>query len=230
MAKGIDLERQLAASGFAQAKTISHLRKKLRIAAMLNCSGQGAAAKQITAGDVTTFFLGLVACESFESAPNVIRLARSGRVYRDRCEGCEPWPFAGVTLENTLGEFLDALFAGNVTSALEPGFDQWQMRFEFQITDGTFRQFSRLIFEVGDQCHRVEFLAINEAIRAALDTPPETGLPEPLQIDRICVVRTKPLRELIAFASAAVNPSKAELPSARPALDNPFLMNGQRPA
>ncbi|MBS3962444.1 MAG: hypothetical protein KGZ61_11540 [Sandarakinorhabdus sp.] len=225
MAKAVELERHLAASGIAGAPTIEQVRRCLRRTHLLQCSGQGYAARDIVASDVTNFFLALVASNQINNAPAAITLARASEVYAGASENCDPWPFDGVGRDATLGEFLDALFSGRVSSALEPGFNHWDMRFEFQITDGSFRQFSRLIFETGDLSHDVRFFGINSRIRDQMDARPDLPLPLPLplppQVDRICVVRTKFLRDLIAFTTGALNPEQAAEPVAIDA-DNPF--------
>lgn len=221
MAKAVELEKHLAASGIAGAPTIEQVRRCLRNTHLLQCSGQGYAARDIVASDVTNFFLALVASNQINNAPAAITLARASEVYAGASENCDPWPFDGVGGDATLGEFLDALFSGRISSAIEPGFNHWDMRFEFQITDGSFRQFSRLIFETGDVFHAVRFFGINSNIRDQMNERPELPLPLPPQVDRICVVRTQFLRDLIAFTTRALNPEQAAEPVAIDA-DNPF--------
>jgi hypothetical protein len=228
MVKGIDLEKHLASSGIAGAPTISHLRKKLRVANMLQCSGQGAAARKIVPADVTKFFLGLVAADQIKNAPAAIKLARASSHYSSRSENCDPWPFVGVLEQATLGEFLDALFTGSISSASEPGFCHWDMRFEFQIVSGDFRFFAKLIFEVGDESHVVQFLGLNKRIRTSLDSRQEYELPVPPHVDRVCIVRTKFLRDLIAFTMNAISDDTGKQDRVRPKVrsDNPFRNNG----
>ena len=230
MAKAIELEKHLANSGPWGAPTIEHLRKKLRLAGMLQCSGQGYAARDIVASDVTAYFLGLVAADERKNVPAAIRLARAAAVYLSASGNCDPWPFVGVPKETTLGEFLDALFAGEISSASEPGFSMWNMRFEIQITAGDFWQFATLIFEIGDESHTIKFFGLNEAVRASLDSGQEGQLPTQSQVDRVCVVRTKFLGELIAFTKSALNPASSALDNHRSKIsaDNPFAKFGRR--
>ena len=232
MAKGIDLERHLARTGPWGAPTIAHLRKRLRVENMLHCSGQGTAARNIVASDVTAFFLGLTAADEKKNAPAVIRLARASRVYLDASENCDPWPFAGISPDQTLGDFLDALFAGRISSASDPGFNLWDMRFELQIMPGDFRFFAKLIFEIGGESHVVKFLGINERIRANLDREQDCELPLPPQVDRVCIVRTKFLRDLITFTVNALSSDTGQAVGERPELsrDNPFWNNGHKHA
>lgn len=228
MAKAIELERHLASSGPWGAPTIEHLRKKLRRERMLQCSGQGYAARDIVASDVTAYFIGLVAADEIKNAPGVIMLARSSYHYASRSENCEPWPFVGITENASLGEFLDALFEGRVSSSIDPGFAHWDMRFEFQIVSGDLRFFAKMIFNN----HVIQFFGLNEEIRAQLDSGNEVGLSTPPQVDRVCVVRTKFLRELIAFTTNAVSPDVEGTRSVQREIstDNPFYNNGHKNA
>lgn len=230
MTKAKALREHLAGSGIAKKgmPTINQLQKKLRNARMLNCSGRGYQSRDITATDVSKFFLGLVAADEIENAPKVVKLARSSHHYVSRSENCDPWPFSGISENATLGEFLDALFAGRVSSSIDPGFAHWDMRFEFQIVSGDLRFFAKLIFNN----HVIQFFGLNEEIRAQLDVGDEVGLPAPPQVDRVCVVRTKFLRELIAFTTNAVSPDVEGTGSVQREIstDNPFYNNGHKNA
>lgn len=227
MAKAFELEKHLAAIGAAGAPTIEHVRRCLRRTPLLQCSGQGYAARDIIASDVTNIFLALAIAvpNQINKAPAIITTARASKVYVDRCENCHPWPFDGVTNGATLGEFLDVLFAGRISSASEPGCNNWDMRFEFQITDGSFRQFSKLIFEVGDQQHVVHFFGLNPHVREKLDGGSQEALPTTPDFEPWRVVKSRFLRGLIAFTTGALNPEQA---ATAPAIDinNPFLRNG----
>ena len=232
MVKAIALRKHLADSGIAGELTIEQLQRALRWARMLNCSGRGYDARDITASDVSKFFLGLVAADKIKNAPAVIALARASYHYASRSENCDPWPFTGISENATLGEFLDALFAGKISSAIEPGFTHWDMRFEFQIVAGDFRFFAKLIFDGGDKDYVIQFFGLNDDIRAKLDGGQEVDLPAPPQVDRVCVVRTKFLRDLISFTSNALSPDAGQRDHGRPEVsrDTPFSNNGHKHA
>lgn len=228
MAKGIDLERHLAGTGPWGAPTIAHLRKKLRLANLLQCSGQGTAARNIVASDVTKFFLGLVAADRIKHAPAAISLSRAADYWPSASENCDPWPFSGVRDDANLGEFLDALLAGKVSSAFEPDFACWAMRFEFQVMAGDRLFVATLIFDPGDESHVVRFFGITDAFRSALHYRCASELPASPQVDRVCVVRTTFIRDLIAFTSNALTPKAARLDNRRPqGSNNPFWNNGR---
>lgn len=232
MVKAKALREHLAQSGIAGMPTIKNVQKHLRVARALDCSGQGAAARDVTASDVSVFFLGLVSADDNKNAPAVVRLARASRHYAARSENCDPWPFCGVSENATLGDFLDALFAGRISSAFEPGFTHWNMRFEFQIVAGDFRFFAKLIFEMGDQCHVVHFFGLNDKYGTGTESDQKSELPDPPHVDRICVVRTKVLRDLISFTSNALSPDAGQRADARPEVssDNLFSNNGHKSA
>jgi hypothetical protein len=158
MAKFKQFADFLIEGGAVGEAQLVNLRRILRQAGLLQCGGQGYAAKDLTVSDVTNVFLALVATNEVQNAPSVIRFYRSATCNtRFHAENCSPWPFTGVSESDNLGVFLDRFFEGLVNSAKYPDLPWAFLHFAFDIVDGNSGSAS-LTFSDGDKRYVLKFL------------------------------------------------------------------------